>query len=54
MAHESPTDEELIAEIKNAAGIIRAVTENCNWIEDFFRRRSDAHAHRQYAGRQFL
>jgi hypothetical protein len=36
MAQESPGDEELIAEIKNAAGIILAVTENRNWIEVFF------------------
>jgi hypothetical protein len=28
--------EELIATIKNAAGIILAVTENRNWIEVFF------------------
>ena len=35
MAQET-SGEELIATIKNAAGIILAVTENRNWIEVFF------------------
>lgn len=33
---DNPTGEELVATIKNAAGIIFAVTENRNWIEVFF------------------
>ena len=33
---DNPTGEELVATIKNAAGIILAVTENRNWIEVFF------------------
>jgi hypothetical protein len=33
---DNPTGEELIATIKNVAGIILAVTENRNWIEVFF------------------
>jgi hypothetical protein len=33
---DNPTREELVATIKNAAGIIFAVTENRNWIEVFF------------------
>jgi hypothetical protein len=36
MARESAGGEELIAEIKSAAGIILAVTENRNWLEVFF------------------
>ena len=33
---DNPTGEELVATIKNVAGIILAVTENRNWIEVFF------------------
>jgi hypothetical protein len=33
---DNPTGEELVETIKNAAGIIFAVTENRNWIEVFF------------------
>jgi hypothetical protein len=36
MMQESAGGEELIAEIKNAAGIILAVTEYRNWLEVFF------------------
>ena len=36
MAGEPAGGEELITEIKNAAGIILAVTENRNWLEVFF------------------
>ena len=36
MAAQRTEDEELIAKIKNAAGLILAVTENRNWIEVFF------------------
>jgi hypothetical protein len=36
MTQESAGDEELIAEIKNAAGLILAVTEGRNWLEVFF------------------
>ena len=36
MANVLNTGEELVATIKNAAGIIIAVTENRNWIEVFF------------------
>jgi hypothetical protein len=36
MKEEAVSGEELIAPIKNAAGIILAVTENRNWIEVFF------------------
>jgi hypothetical protein len=35
MMDEAASGEELIAEIKNAAGIILAATENRNWIEVF-------------------
>ena len=35
MAQE-PTGEELITEIKNAAGVILAMTEGRNWLEVFF------------------
>lgn len=33
---DDPIEEEPITTIKNAAGIIIAVTENRNWIEVFF------------------
>jgi hypothetical protein len=33
---EPSTEEETIATIENAAGVILAVTENRNWIEVFF------------------
>ena len=36
MADALETGEELVATIKNAAGMILAVTENRNWIEVFF------------------
>ncbi|HKY07558.1 MAG TPA: hypothetical protein VJQ55_04930 [Candidatus Binatia bacterium] len=36
MTQESPRGEEVIAEIKNAAGLILAVTEGRNWLEVFF------------------
>ena len=36
MVAQRADDEELIATIKNAAGLILAVTENRNWIEVFF------------------
>jgi hypothetical protein len=36
MANALDSGEELVATIKNAAGIILAVTENRNWIEVFF------------------
>ena len=36
MADPLDSDEELVATITNAAGIILAVTENRNWIEVFF------------------
>ena len=36
MVAQRADDEELIAPIKNAAGLILAVTENRNWIEVFF------------------
>ncbi|MBM2804018.1 MAG: hypothetical protein HW419_1911 [Deltaproteobacteria bacterium] len=36
MADTLDNGEELVAAIKNAAGIILAVTENRNWIEVFF------------------
>jgi hypothetical protein len=36
MAGASESGEEFIASIKNAAGLILAVTENRNWIEVFF------------------
>ena len=36
MAAQTIEGEELIATIKNAAGLILAVTENRNWIEVFF------------------
>ena len=36
MADNLDSGEELVATIKNAAGIILAVTENRNWIEVFF------------------
>ena len=36
MARKLAGGEELITEIKNAAGIILAVTENRNWLEIFF------------------
>ena len=36
MADPLESDEELVATITNAAGIILAVTENRNWIEVFF------------------
>ena len=36
MANTLDSGEELVATIKNAAGIILAVTENRNWIEVFF------------------
>jgi hypothetical protein len=36
MADASNAGEELIATLKNAAGVILAVTENRNWIEVFF------------------
>lgn len=36
MARKLTGGEELITEIKNAAGIILAVTENRNWLEIFF------------------
>ena len=36
MAREAANGEELIAEIKNVAGIILAVTENRNWLGAFF------------------
>lgn len=36
MAREAAGGEELITEIKNAAGVILAVTENRNWLEVFF------------------
>ena len=32
----APNDEQTIAKIKNAAGLILAVTEHRNWIEVFF------------------
>jgi len=36
MVAQMTEGEELIATIKNAAGLILAVTENRNWIEVFF------------------
>jgi hypothetical protein len=36
MTQEPAGGEELIAEIKSAAGIILAVTEGRNWLEVFF------------------
>ena len=36
MANTLGSGDELVATIKNAAGIILAVTENRNWIEVFF------------------
>jgi len=36
MADPLDSNEELVATITNAAGIILAVTENRNWIEVFF------------------
>jgi hypothetical protein len=36
MARKLAGGEELITEVKNAAGIILAVTENRNWLEIFF------------------
>ncbi len=36
MVAQTAEGEELIATIKNAAGLILAVTENRNWIEVFF------------------
>ena len=36
MANALDSSEELVATIKNAAGIILAITENRNWIEVFF------------------
>jgi hypothetical protein len=36
MPNEASQDEELVTTIKNAAGIILAVTEKRNWIEVFF------------------
>ena len=36
MANTLDSGDELVATIKNAAGIILAVTENRNWIEVFF------------------
>jgi len=36
MANGIDSGDELVATIKNAAGIILAVTENRNWIEVFF------------------
>jgi hypothetical protein len=36
MARKLAGGEELITEIKNAAGIILAVPENRNWLEVFF------------------
>ena len=36
MANEPAAGENRIATIKNAAGVILAVTENRNWIEVFF------------------
>jgi hypothetical protein len=36
MANELAAGEQLITMIKNAAGVILAVTENRNWIEVFF------------------
>jgi hypothetical protein len=36
MANTLDSREEFVATIKNAAGIILAVTENRNWIEVFF------------------
>ena len=36
MANTLGSGEELVATIRNAAGIILAVTENRNWIEVFF------------------
>jgi len=36
MAKVLDTDEELVATIKNADGIILAVTENLSWIEVVF------------------
>jgi hypothetical protein len=36
MVQSTSEDEELVTSIKNAAGIILAVTEKRNWIEVFF------------------
>lgn len=36
MADKSAAGEELITTVKNAAGVILAITENRNWIEIFF------------------
>ena len=36
MTDHIDTNEELVATIQNAAGLILAVTENRNWIEVFF------------------
>ena len=36
MAAQTTEGDELVATIKNAAGLILAVTENRNWIEVFF------------------
>ena len=52
MAAQTTEGEELIATIKNAAGLILAVTENRNWIEVFLE--GDAHSDRQLAGRSHV